>query len=200
MSTPEYLAIKEQRSGVLRQTLASCLAGGVRQFVFEIGCGHGHFLTRYAAAFPERTCIGVDRDSQRIARAQRKRGHASLHNLHFLRADAELFLETLPSEVRVSDVFVLFPDPWPKLRHHKHRLIQPGFLDLLAGRADRNARLMFRTDHDEYFADAQTTVAGHPAWRLVEEPWPFESETIFQQRAESHQSFIARPQSPGVRD
>jgi tRNA (guanine-N7-)-methyltransferase len=200
MSTPEFLAIREQRTGAIRQDLATCLGSGLRNFVFEIGCGHGHFLTSYAASFPGRTCIGVDRDSERVARAMRKRDRAQLPNLHFLRADAVLFMEVLPPEVRVADVFVLFPDPWPKARHHKHRLIQAAFLDLLATKAEPTARLMFRTDHRDYFDEARATVAAHPRWQLVEEPWPFEFETIFQQRAASHQSFIARPRIGSTRD
>jgi tRNA (guanine-N7-)-methyltransferase len=192
MSTPQFLAIREQRTGAIRQELATCLTPGLRSFVFEIGCGHGHFLASYATTFPEQTCIGVDRDSERVARATRKRDRAELRNLHFLRADAVLFLETLPRGVQVADVYVLFPDPWPKARHHKHRLMQPAFLDLLATKVAPAARLMFRTDHQEYFAEARAFVSSHPLWRLVTEPWPFECETIFQQRAASHESFIAR--------
>ena len=82
--------------------------------MLEIGAGHGHFLTAYAAAHPERTCVGLDIIAERVERANRKKNRARLDNLHFLHASAEDFLASLPENVRFADVFVLFPDPWPK--------------------------------------------------------------------------------------
>jgi tRNA (guanine-N7-)-methyltransferase len=87
-----------------------------RAFVWELGCGHGHFLTAYAAAHPDQLCLGVDLSGERVARAQRKQHRAQLENLYFLRADARLFLEALPPTAKCSAIYVLFPDPWPKLR------------------------------------------------------------------------------------
>lgn len=161
-------------------------------FVWEVGCGHGHFLTAYAAAHRSQVCIGVDIASDRIARARKKAERARLPNLHFLRTEASLFLEALPGSVRISAVFVLFPDPWPKVRHHKHRVLQPEFLAKVARRAALGCRLHFRTDFGPYYDDARTTVAAAPAWSLVDAPWPFEFETVFQSRAaHGYHSFIA---------
>lgn len=184
-----YLAILEERRRLLRSDLNIAL-GSVSEFVCEIGCGHGHFLTAYAAAHPDRTCIGVDLVEERIERARRKRDRARLANLHFIQAEARLFFETLPSTVRVSTLFLLFPDPWPKLRHHKNRIVQSGFLDQVAARATSDCRLYFRTDFLPYFAAAQATVRDHPRWRLADEPWIFEYVTVFQQRAEAYASLV----------
>src|SRR5687768_7454544 len=93
--------------------------GTSREFTWELGSGHGHFLTAFAQVHRDKCCIGVDIESDRIARAVRKRDRAQLENLFFLRADARLFLECLPERAAFSDLFILFPDPWPKLRHHK---------------------------------------------------------------------------------
>jgi tRNA (guanine-N7-)-methyltransferase len=87
---------------------------------------------------------------------------------------------------------VLFPDPWPKRRHHKNRLMQPEFLDLLAEKSVPGALLYFRTDHGPYFTDASSTLLHHPRWALDATAWPFEQETVFQSRAETHQSCIAK--------
>lgn len=172
----------------LEQALA-----GASTFVWEVGCGHGHFLAAYARAHPEQPCIGVDIASDRIARAVRKRDRAQLTHLHFVQGDARVFLEALPAAATVSRVFILFPDPWPKLRHHKHRILQPAFLTRLRERVGSGSRLYFRTDFEPYFVEARATAASSPGWRLVDEPWPFECETVFQQRAERHSSFVAAP-------
>ncbi len=162
------------------------------EFVCEIGSGHGHFLTAYAHARPERVCVGLDLVGERVARATKKRDRGRLGNLHFLRADARLFLKVLPEAARMSDLYILFPDPWPKLRHHKHRIIQPALLDVVAGRMAPGARLFFRTDYEPYFAEAKRTIAEHPRWTVTEEPWDFEYETVFQSRAEKYHSLVAR--------
>jgi len=186
----------------LRAELAELFRGreGGR-VVLEIGCGHGHFLTAYAAAHPEKFCVGFDIVLDRIERAGRKRKRAELEkNLAFVRAEATEFFAALPEHVRFSDVFILFPDPWPKRRHHKNRMIRPEILSALAERsagpaacATTATRLYFRTDYAPYFADARQTIAEHGAWKIAPEgtPWPFEFQTVFQGRAERFQSLIA---------
>jgi tRNA (guanine-N7-)-methyltransferase len=129
---------------------------------------------------------------ERIERSERKRERAQLPNLHFIRAEARFFLDTLPAEARLTEVFILFPDPWPKARHHKHRILQPSFLTAVAARAEPGCRLYFRTDFDAYYSEAAATVQESAEWERVEGPWPFEFETVFQSRAESHQSIIAQ--------
>jgi tRNA (guanine-N7-)-methyltransferase len=188
--TAEHLDRMAQRRSALRGTLAGFLPGNSR-FVWEVGCGHGHFLTAYAQAHPRELCVGIDITGERIARADRKRDRARLANLHFLHAEAGMFLEVLPAGAALSSVFVLFPDPWPKARHHKHRLIQQGFLDAVAGRAGQGTRLHFRTDHEPYFLEAEATIRTHRDWRLMDEAWPFEAPSVFQERAASHRSLTA---------
>lgn len=165
-------------------------------FVWELGCGHGHFLTAYAKAHPGDLCIGIDIVSERIERAVRKRNRAKLTNLHFLRADAQLFLEILPPNVSFSELLILFPDPWPKVRHHKHRILQPAFLSAAAERGADNCRLSFRTDFEPYFEAGKRIIETHPQWTISDEPWPFEADTVFQNRAPAYQSLIARRSQP----
>lgn len=188
---PLYSAILTQRLDALRDQLSRILAGRPT-FLWEVGCGHGHFLTAYAAAHPETMCIGVDLVGERIERATKKRDRAGLTNLHYVRADARLFLEAIPSHSRIGDVFMLFPDPWPKARHRKHRVLQDGFLNGIAAHAADESRLFFRTDHRPYFNEAAAAVTASSYWEPVDAPWPFEFETVFQSRAERHDSLIAR--------
>lgn len=193
--TAAYLAQIADRQTALRAQTEAYLAG-LETCVLEIGCGHGHFLTDYAAAHPAKTCIGLDIIFERIERANRKKNRARLTNLHFLHASVEDFLATLPTNLRFSEVFVLFPDPWPKRRHHKNRLMQPEFLANLAQRAGQGTRLYFRTDDTAYFTATTEVVQAHPAWEITADPWAFEYETIFQQRAPSYQSLVARLKNP----
>ena len=192
MPIEEARIIDSNRRQELKIQLDECLREAPKSLTLEIGCGHGHFLTAYAAAHPEEFCIGVDIIEDRLVRAERKQRRAELNNISFLRADAMMLLETLPETVRLNCIFVLFPDPWPKRKHHKNRLICSDFLNILAKKADFEAKLHFRTDHDPYFEKAHEIVTEHPDWDLVDATWPFECETVFQERAESHQSWIAQ--------
>jgi tRNA (guanine-N7-)-methyltransferase len=164
--------------------------------VWEVGCGHGHFLTAYATQHPAEVCVGIDIIRDRIDRAERKRTRAKLANLHFLHADATDFLETMPGGASFSAIYMLFPDPWPKRRHHKHRLLEAGFLRAVAERAGQGVRFYFRTDHEPYFNDAKATFAAHPDWDTCpSEGWPFELPTIFQQKAAHFRSLVASRKS-----
>ena len=193
--TAKYLALMQSRRRELRDRLVLILPANTH-FVWEIGCGHGHFLTAYARAHPAELCVGIDLATERIERANRKRDRAKLGNLQFLQAEARQFLETLPTGAVFSRIFILFPDPWPKLRHHKHRIMQPDFLSTVAQRAAQDARLYFRTDFEPYFKDALSVLKDHPNWSATDEPWLFEHETVFQSRAPSFHSFVAKPRLP----
>jgi tRNA (guanine-N7-)-methyltransferase len=163
------------------------------RFVWEVGSGHGHFLTAYAAAHPLVNCIGIDIDSDRVARAKRKRERSRLNNLNFLQADAEDFLAVMPESAKLAAVFLLFPDPWPKRRHHKHRVITTEFLSAIAARAGQGTRLYFRTDHEPYFRDGAAIICGHPDWSESDPAsWPFEQPTVFQIRSERHFTLVAK--------
>ncbi|MDR2513364.1 MAG: tRNA (guanosine(46)-N7)-methyltransferase TrmB [Puniceicoccales bacterium] len=188
-------AARKARVEALRTRMSAELAG-VTGVVLEIGCGHGHFLAAYSAAHPAVFCLGLDLISKRIERALRKRDRANLANLTFIKADAFELLEALPDKTQLQAIFLIFPDPWPKMRHHKNRLIQPGLLDRLAELSTpEHTRLHFRTDHDGYFSWAHSLLAQHPAWHLLpEEIWPFEHETFFSQRLPIHHSLIAKRQ------
>lgn len=161
-------------------------------FTWEVGAGHGHFLTAYAATHPEELCIGVDIVGERVERAWRKRDRAKLDNLEFIRAEARLFLEVLPPSIWVNRTFVLFPDPWPKVRHRKHRIMQTEFLRNLAARSPDDARIHFRTDFVPYFDTVRTAITRDPLWMEADDPWPFEFTTVFQSRAVSHRSLTLR--------
>lgn len=192
--TRQFLSVMEERKTILQRSLAQIFPQPSK-FVCEFGCGHGHFLVAYAQAHPSTLCVGLDIERDRIERATRKQQRAKAAQLHFVHADASLFLETLPDGAICSEVFILFPDPWPKKRHHKHRLIRPEFLDQIRRRATDATRIFFRTDYEPYFEEAHATFDQHPGWQIVDEPWAFEHESVFQSRAASYRSLVARPRA-----
>jgi tRNA (guanine-N7-)-methyltransferase len=187
-----FEAVQSGRRAALRSELAAFLPPSEARLVLEIGCGNGHFLVGYAAVHPDQLCVGIDLRLERIDKAARKCHRAGLSNLHFLRGDARNFLWELPADARLLDTYLLFPDPWPKKRHHKNRLLQAGFLDELGARAGQGSRLFFRTDFKPYYDEAREVVASHPQWRLLPAgPFPFEYTTIFQSRAATFHSLAA---------
>lgn len=158
----------------------------------EIGCGHGHFLTSYARAHPEETCIGLDLLSGRVARSERKRKASGLENLHFVCAEAWEWLTVWPDSVPIHKVWILFPDPWPKTRHENRRLVSNAFLYLLDMRMSEEARIYFRTDYIPYLEWVSERITGHSRWELTGDAFPFEERTVFEARASSYGSIVAR--------
>ncbi len=187
----EHTSRITHRKNALHDVCSKILQAPV-SFVWEIGSGHGHFLTKYATDHPTQNCIGIDIVLDRVRRAERKRERACLENIHFLHADARDFVEVMPAEARLSAVYMLFPDPWPKRRHHKNRLLEPVFLGAVAKRAGQGMPFYFRTDHTPYFEEAKATFAEHPDWKIrLKTEWPFDMATVFQQKAAAYHSLVA---------
>lgn len=190
-STTSYIKRREHRVRCLRFELEERYPVPT-QLTLEAGCGHGHFLTAFASQHPNSTCLGVDVVSKRIRKALSKRDKRDLDNLHFVKGALDELLEALPARISLERIFMLFPDPWPKKRHHKHRMLQAQLLTTFANRATTGCKLHFRSDHSENFAWAMQQISDHPNWRIdSNEPWPFEHSSFFQELMESYQSFTA---------
>lgn len=189
---PEFVLHVESRQAELRSELPNVLPPPPASIVLEIGCGHGHFLARYAEAHPDRFCLGIDIIKDRLERAAKKGRRAGLTNLHVHKTEATELIDCLPSGISLQAVFLLFPDPWPKKRHHKNRLVRADFLADLAQRVVPGGAFYFRTDHAEYFDVGRAVLAKHPDWLIQPEaPWPFEEATVFQLKAPEYQSLVA---------
>lgn len=118
--------------------------------VVEIGFGNGDNLLALAQAHPERDYLGVEVHRAGVGRLLLGAETAALANLRVICHDAvEVLTRQLP-ERSLAEVLILFPDPWPKKRHHKRRLIQPAFVDLVAGRLERGGVLRLATDWEPY--------------------------------------------------
>lgn len=116
----------------------------------EIGFGNGENLLALAAAHPERDFIGVEVHRAGVGHLLLRADEAGLANLRVICHDAVEVLERHIAPGSLDEVLVLFPDPWHKKRHHKRRLIQPAFVDLLVSRLRTGGRLQLATDWEPY--------------------------------------------------
>ena len=157
----------------------------------EIGCGHGHWLTSLASSNKNELFVGIDLLSKRIRKADRKKELAYLDNVFFLKAEASEFLEALPKKIHIKNTFVMYPDPWPKKRHHKNRLIQDSFLCLLHDKSIKESKLFFKTDHKAYFEWTKQIISESASWELGSEEWPHNASSYFDDLFESSNSCSA---------
>lgn len=188
ISYEQHLKYMEERRERLGASLGELFPEPAR-LTLEIGCGHGHWLVDYGLERPDERCLGVDLIGDRVQRATKKRDRAGVGNVSFIKGEAMELLDLMPRHVELAKVFILFPDPWPKKRHWKNRLLNARFLDELGRRCQAGTSCFFRTDHEGYFEWATEVVAAHSLWeRAGELDWLHERETVFQARADSYQS------------
>ena len=138
-----------------------------RPLEVEVGCGKGRFLTGRAAANPDCEFLGIERMLGRVRTFDNKTRRLGLANAHVVRLEAlYTFWYLLPAH-HARTVYVFFPDPWPKRKHHSHRLFGPLFLAALWKRLEVGGRLEFATDHAEYFGAVEECFAADARFRRV---------------------------------
>lgn len=131
-----------------------------------------------------------------------------LENVRVLRGDGRALLAALPP-ASVERLFALFPDPWPKTRHHRRRLIRRETLDAMAAALRDGGELRLATDHGDYLAWMLECLSGHPAfawqargpgdWRQRPEDWPatrYERKARAEGRDPVFLRYLRRPREP----
>src|SRR5438046_482850 len=137
------------------------LFGNANPVEIEIGMGKGTFITEQAKARPDVNFLGIEwaRWFWRYASDRLRRNGCS--NARTVRAEASYFLHEFVPPDSVSVLHVYFPDPWPKARHHKRRLIQPKFVPLMTRVLGPGGRVQIVTDHKGYFEEnIEPTIRG----------------------------------------
>ena len=137
--------------------------------VLEIGIGNGDNLVLQAARTPAINHLGCEVHRPGVGHALNAVASAGLRNVRIVTRDAIEALTALP-ENSLDGVFIYFPDPWPKKRHHKRRLVDPGFLDLLATRVKRSTTCGFATDDADYAATVLELIDATPGWMNLAGP------------------------------
>ncbi len=141
-----------------------------RPIEVELGAGDGSFILEWAGRNPGRNFLAVERLMGRLAKIDKKGRRAGLLNLRPVRIEIAYFTEYLLPRSSVSAFHIYFPDPWPKMRHRKNRLIQAPFVEVLRAALAPGGTVFLRTDHAEYFAQMVEVFAANPAFTAVETP------------------------------
>ncbi len=158
------------------------LFGGLRPGIWlEIGFGGGEHLAIQAERHPETGFIGCEVFENGIVSLLAHIENRDLANIRIFADDARLLIAAL-APASVARVFVLFPDPWPKRRHHRRRIVSRETLDRLAEIMTDGAELRLATDETEYFCWMLERLTDHPAfewlarrpadWRGRPRDWP----------------------------
>ena len=153
----------------------------------ELGSGDGSFLAKYAALHRERNFIGVERLLGRIRKIDRKGQRVGLTNLRLVRIEASYTLEFLLPKHVADVIHVYFPDPWPKRKHRKNRLVNTRFTDRAREALKPNGVIYLRTDDADYFAQMLEVFAASPHFEEIETP-----EELSAQITDFERGFLAR--------
>ncbi|GAB1367081.1 MAG TPA: tRNA (guanosine(46)-N7)-methyltransferase TrmB [Candidatus Cloacimonas sp.] len=151
------LDTKRDSEGNLEPLSIEQLFPNPQPLLLEIGCGKGEFISGFSKLHPEINMLGLEAADKRINNTLKKLDPAVNPNVRLLRLYVDSSLSRLLPAESVEGVFIQHPDPWPKRKHHRRRLIQAEFLRALAQIMKPNAQVQISTDH-----------AGYAAW-IVEE-------------------------------
>jgi tRNA (guanine-N7-)-methyltransferase len=136
----------------------------------ELGCGDASFLVEYARRHPDRNFIGVERLLGRLRKLDRKGRRAGLTNLRGVQIESSYFLRYLLPSRAASALHIYFPDPWPKKKHHKHRLINEHFPEIARMALAPGGIVYFRTDNEDYFAQITEVFNASGQFERIETP------------------------------
>ena len=171
----------------------------------EIGFGGGEHLAAQAAAYPDIGFIGCEAYLDGVAGLLRALAERELGNVRIFPDDARLLIDSLDT-ASIERVFLLFPDPWPKARHHKRRFVSPENVDALARILVDGGRLNVATDHSGYCRWILAHLVAHPGftwtarsardWRAPPPEWPgtrYEAKARRQGRPSTYLTFARAP-------
>ncbi len=136
--------------------------GRTAPVVLDIGCGMGESSLIQAAAAPEVDIVAIDVHTRGIATLLRAGEREGLTNVRAVLGDAVVFIEQRVARGSLAGARIYFPDPWPKVRHQKRRLVQPGFMALLVDRLAPGGFVHCATDDESYATQMLEVVDAEP--------------------------------------
>lgn len=130
--------------------------------ILEIGFGMGETTALIAARHPENDYLGIEVHTPGVGSLLKRLADANLTNVRVIQHDAvEVLAHMIPAE-SLDGAYLFFPDPWPKKRHHKRRLVQPPFVSLLSSRMKPGAYLHVATDWEDYAQQILDVLGSEP--------------------------------------
>ena len=143
------------------------LFGDGRSLELEIGSGKGTFLLRRAQAMPDRGFLGIEWANKYCTYAADRMARWGVTNVRLMRTDAAHLVRRHLPPACFDIIHIYHPDPWPKKRHHRRRLIQPPFLAAAVDRLTPGGRIAIQTDHADYFEQIQEVAGGEARLKQV---------------------------------
>ncbi len=154
--------------------------------VLEIGFGMGHATAEVAAATPRVNYLGVEVYKPGVGKLLSRIDDRGLDNVRIIHDDAILVLEQMIPDESLAGIHLFFPDPWPKKRHHKRRIVRPALTRLMARRLEPNGYLYMVTDWREYALAAMEVLDATEALRNRYDgfapPQPWRPPTAFERK------------------
>ena len=138
-------------------------------FELEIGCGKGGFLLSRATTNPHIRMLGIEWANKYFRSCADRMARRGVANVRVMRADAKEFVMRHLPPACVTVLHLYHPDPWPKKRHHKRRLVQQPFVDAAVRALVHGGQWLVQSDHAEYFEQIQGLLSAHAD--LTEIPW-----------------------------
>lgn len=158
----------------------------------DVGFGKGRFLLARASAMPAVSFLGIDRMLRRLRKVDRRVVRAGLTNVRLLRMEAAYAVRYLLPADAVDVFYILFPDPWPKAKHRRHRYFTPAFLDDLARALKPGGLVHFATDHLPFFEDSREALEADTRFEPAEPLIPSDDERSDFERRFMHHKPIGR--------
>jgi len=140
--------------------------GRIAPLDVDLGCGDGDLLSELAGRKPERNFLGVEKLASRVTKACRKA--AALENVRVLKGESSYAVRHLLPESCVETFYLLFPDPWPKRRHQRRRIVQPDFLGSTHRALAPGGILRIATDQIDYFKQIERLALNDPRFEKIE--------------------------------
>jgi tRNA (guanine-N7-)-methyltransferase len=137
--------------------------GRAAPVVVEVGFGMGETTARIAAENPGTDFLGIEVHAPGVGSLLKQVAEAGLANVRVVQHDAVEVLREMVPPASLAAIHVFFPDPWPKKRHHKRRLLQPAFVSLAASRLEPGAIFHVATDWEEYADEVLAVLEAAPA-------------------------------------
>lgn len=155
--------------------------GRIAPLEVDLGCGDGDLLSELARQKPDRNFLGVEKLASRVAKACRKA--AALQNVRVLNAESSYAVRYLLPENYVETFYLLFPDPWPKRRHQRRRVVQPDFLDSIHRALAPSGIFRIATDQPDYFKQIERLALNDRRFeRIADSDVDFSPVTKFERR------------------
>ncbi len=130
----------------------------------DLGCGDGLFLCALAQRVPDKNFLGIERLLNRVRTSARKA--ATLDNVRLLRMESSYAVRYLLPAESVERFYLLFPDPWPKRRHHRRRIVTPDFLSSIHSALQRSGSIYIATDDVDYFWKIKELAESNPGFAI----------------------------------